>query len=172
MIHTRNFIQEGNFESRNFTTEKSSNQIEMATSKMFSQSKNKRHQLVGDPEWHPSSIEWKFKREGVGRCPRIQAKGSVLGNMGAQISWLKTDWRGKHLCREDRAREASRYYQLTACWKKGEESLQRGPSSLAGRCMISAAGRSGQFAGVCGKGVCIYAAVVRVCGATFAYTLR
>ena len=95
MIHTRNFIQEGNFESRNFTTEKSSNQIEMATSKMFSQSKNKRHQLVGDPEWHPSSIEWKFKREGVGRCPRIQAKGSVLGNMGAQISWLKTDWRGR-----------------------------------------------------------------------------
>ena len=56
--------------------------------------------------------------------------------------------------------------------KKGEESLQRGPSSLAGRCMISAAGRSGQFAGVCGKGVCIYAEVVRVCGATFAYTLR
>ena len=38
--------------------------------------------------------------------------------------------------------------------KKGEESLQRGPSSLAGRCMISAAGRSGQFAGVCRKGVC------------------
>ena len=74
---------------------KSSNEIEMATSKMFSQSKNKRHQLVGDPEWHPSSIEWKFKREGVGRCPRIQAKGSVLGNMGAQISWLKTDWRGR-----------------------------------------------------------------------------
>ena len=47
MIHTRNFIQEGNFESRNFTTEKSSNETEMATSKMFSQSKNKRHQLVG-----------------------------------------------------------------------------------------------------------------------------
>ena len=45
--------------------------------------------------------------------------------------------------------------------KKGEESLQRGPSSLAGRCMISAAGRSGQFAGVCGKGVCIYAAGVQ-----------
>ena len=41
MIHTRNFIQEGNFESRNFTTEKSSNEIEIATSKMFSQSKNK-----------------------------------------------------------------------------------------------------------------------------------